>query len=168
MEDHPALAVMERPNSWMRKTDLMLQLAENCLLGGNFVAKVEWDMATGRLKQILPFLSGSVWAYPRLKAIGCADPIALSGERAWFYRDFKGRARWPEGGAGYSILRIRDLANSADFLMGISRLTRARLAAETSMSVADSILGAAARGFLNPALISGSLAQTLSLSFRMS
>ncbi len=160
MEDHPALAVLERPNSWMRKTDLMLQLAENCLLGGNFVAKVEWDMATGRLKQILPFLSGSVWAYPRLKAIGCADPIALSGERAWFYRDFKGRARWSEGGAGYSILRIRDLANSADFLMGISRLTRARLAAETSMSVADSILGAAARGFLNPALISGSLAQS--------
>lgn len=158
--DHPALAIIERPNSWMRKSDMMLQLAENCLLGGNFVAKVEWDSQTGALKQILPFLSGSVWAYPRLKAIDFTDPIALSGPRAWFYRDFKGRVWWPEGGAGYSILHIRDFCNSADFLMGIARLTRARIASETSMNIADSILGAAARGFLNPAIISGSLAQS--------
>ena len=151
--DHYILAVLEKPNSWQTRTDFFQQITNNVLLGGNFIAKIDWNKSTGSIEKIIPWLSGAIWAYPNAKFSDYSDYIQIE-KRGYYYRDFKARRYLPD-----QLLHIRDLTHSAD-IMGVSRISMARQAFESSVSVQDSIAGTAERGFLNPAIITGSLSQS--------
>ena len=144
--DHPILRVFDAPNDWQSKGQLFSHLVTNLFLSGNFHCLLKWD-DTGQITKILPFVSGSVWAYPGFKGQpknDFSDPVILD-KAGYFYRDYRGRVFQP-----YELLHLKDLVYSSDLINGISRLTVARIAFESGVNIQESLSGLAEAGFINP------------------
>ena len=141
--EHYLTRLFDRPNSFQSKGVFFSQLINNIFLTGNFHAVIKSDM-TGQIKELLPFIGGSVWAYPDYNRGGSefSDPVLIA-KTGYFYRDYRARIWTPD-----EILHLRDpVTSSIDLLNGVSRISLARLAFESAADTQQGVAGVAQSGF---------------------
>ena len=141
--NHPLIKVFKEPSDFQSSGGFFSHLVNSVFLSGNFHAKIVWDK-NGQIIKLLPFVSGSVWAYPSYRggvANDFSDPILID-KGGYFYKDYRSRIFDPS-----EILHIKDIVYSSDLLNGISRITLSRIAFQSGIDLQEGISGIAESGF---------------------
>ena len=154
--DHYLLKVFESPNEFQNCSTFFNHLVTNVLLTGNFLCKIEND-SSGRITSLLPFVSGSMWAYPSYRggvANDFSDPILIA-KHGFFYKDYRSRVFMP-----FEVLHIKDITYSSDLLNGISRITIARISFESGVELQETIKGISEGGLIPATVLHGPMGRS--------
>lgn len=144
---HYLLDLLEQPNSFDSKKTFYEKLVFELLMNGNFHCYIDSDNI-GRVKGLLPYRSGQLYAYPNAGEF--SDPISLE-KKGWFYRDYKGRIFMPD-----EVFHLKDMMfNSTDNINGYSRSYIYELSFQAGYSIEQVQCSLSQSGLRPPLLLTG-------------
>lgn len=157
--DHYLLKVLRKPTRYLSRHEFFCRLVESYFLDGNFYCLIDSN-GEGKIKNLLPFLSGTMYAYAgsnKNNQGDNSDPVTLNEAGSYFYQ-----SQFGEGDRAITnkyhpedIWHIKSTWQSQDLLNGASLFEAYTQAIELGQDSLETAVKFAKSGMVGPVLISG-------------